>query len=149
MRNTFSSTLATIILTILAFFFTSFSLIQPYVVQIVALFLLFTLAYFLYLIIKGTAATSVLRKYLLIFDILLLVGITGWFYSPLFYTVYFIALYFGIYHSPKSFFAFILTITILFIFNLDTTNILYNILVLISFASLIPLMYNLRRKLVK
>ncbi len=74
-----------------------------------------------------------------------LVGSTGWFFSPFFFTLYLIAIALGFIYRTSVSISFTLALVILFSFSLTGERANYDFLILLSLLSVIPITVALRR----
>lgn len=87
--------------------------------------------------------------YLLTTVILLIVASTGWFFSPFFFALYLWAIFLSLLFSPIISLAFTGTLILLFSFNIGEVDIAYNLLVVLSLLTTIPLSFYLRKEYLK
>ncbi|MEX1997693.1 MAG: hypothetical protein WEA04_03400 [Candidatus Andersenbacteria bacterium] len=78
--------------------------------------------------------------------ILLLVGATGWFFSPFFFLLYLVPLYLGFLYNPLVAFAFLAALLVIFSFSVGEIDAAYDIMTLLSLLLVIPLVIYLRKK---
>ncbi|KKS81669.1 MAG: hypothetical protein UV58_C0018G0003 [Candidatus Wolfebacteria bacterium GW2011_GWC1_43_10] len=78
--------------------------------------------------------------------ILLLVGATGWFFSPFFFVLYLYSFFLALMYTPAVSTAFVLTLVILFSFNIGEVDLTYDFLVVLSLLTVLPLSLYLRKK---
>lgn len=129
-------------LTILSYILTVLPLTQPYILYLLAFcFLTFTIFFVL------KKRDNLVFVYSAIVSILLIVGITGWFHSPLFSWLYVLAIALSFIFNPFVSNTFILILTFIFMFYLDFSNVNYEaVLTLASLILIIPLSAYLRKK---
>jgi hypothetical protein len=87
-----------------------------------------------------------LFTYSVMMVLLLSVGITGWFFSPLFYWLYLAAITLSFLFSPLISSLFVATLVIVFIPNIGSIDTTWDILTLVSLLLVIPLAYFLREE---
>lgn len=81
--------------------------------------------------------------------VLFSVGITGWFFSPIFHWLYLLTIAFAFLFSPVVSTAFALVLASVFIPNIGSIDLKLDLLTLISLVLIIPLSYILRREYLK
>lgn len=84
--------------------------------------------------------------YLLTTFILFLVGATGWFFSPFFFTLYLTAIMMAFVFPPIISVGFVLALVGLFSFNIGEVDLSYDLLVVLSLLFTIPLSLYLRKE---
>jgi len=84
--------------------------------------------------------------YLLTIFILFLIAATGWFFSPFFFLFYFLALGLAFVFGTVTSSAFVITLALLFSFNIGEIDIGYDFMVILSVLSIIPLGIYLKRE---
>jgi hypothetical protein len=84
--------------------------------------------------------------YLLAGSTLFLVAATGWFFSPFFFLLYFLAIVLCFIFSRSVSIAFVITLVCLFSFNIGEVDLAYDFLVILSLLTVIPLSLYLRKK---
>lgn len=77
--------------------------------------------------------------------VLLLVGSTGWFFSPFFFALYLLGIALGFVYTPGVAVAFTLALITLFAFSIGEVSPTYDFLTLLSLLSVIPITMGLRR----
>lgn len=87
--------------------------------------------------------------YLFIATALLLVGATGWFFSPFFFTLYLLGITLALMYSPMVSMGFIITLVVLFSFNIGEVDLAYDFLIILSLLTTIPVGLLLRREYLK
>lgn len=142
------SVLVMIILTILVFILTKSPLTSLYSFLLTLISFLILLSY-IFLMKKGSKEIEKSRDfpYLLSLFILFLVGSTGWFFSPFFFLLYLLSVILAFMVSTTAALAFIATLVGLFTVNIGEVDLVYDLLVIISFLSSIPLIYYLKGRL--
>ncbi len=85
--------------------------------------------------------------YLLVVFVLFLVASTGWFFSPFFYTLYLLSILISFTFTPRTSLAFTLTLIALLSLNIGQTNLTYDILVILSLLTVIPLNFYLKKNI--
>lgn len=141
----FRSALPVIFLTILIFFVTKNPLTSGIKLY---LSLLSILVFVVYLASKRGEAVKDIKRfvYLLISVILLLVAATGWFFSPFFFSLYLLGILIAFIFSNTASVGFILSLVILFSFNIGDVDLAYDFLVVLSLITVLPLGYYLRKE---
>jgi len=84
--------------------------------------------------------------YTLMMVLLLSVGVTGWFFSPLFYWLYLAAIALSFLFTPLISSLFVATLVVVFIPNVGSIDATWDVLTLISLLLVIPLTYFLREE---
>lgn len=87
--------------------------------------------------------------YLFITLILFLVGATGWFFSPFFFTLYLLGITLALMYSPAVSISFIVTLVALFSFNVGEVDLAYDFLIILSLLLTIPVGLFLRKEYLK
>lgn len=77
--------------------------------------------------------------------VLALVGSTGWFFSPLFFALYLLAIGIGFLYTPSTAVAFTLALITMFAFSVGEVSPTHDFLVLLSLLSVIPITIALRK----
>lgn len=80
---------------------------------------------------------------------LFLVGVTGWFFSPFFFTLYLMTILLSFLFSLSVSFAFVGTLIALFSVNIGEVDLAYDFLIVLSLLTTIPLSWYLRREYLK
>lgn len=109
------------------------------------------LAVMLFLVAIGAnfikeASWQWLKTTLQVATILLLVGATGWFFSPFFFLLYLVPLYLGFLFTPLIAFSFLAGLLIIFSASVGEVNVAYDAMTLLSLLLVIPLVIYLRKK---
>jgi len=115
---------------------------------------------FLYIFLYGSivllSVQIILQKYsseLFIYSlfalILFVVSLTGWFISPLFYLLYFGVIIMSFLYDPLISVLYIVVLSLIYIPNISTIDIKWDILHFISFFLVIPFTYFLRNEYVR
>lgn len=101
-----------------------------------------------YCVVKKRRQTKQVKTMIVLSSlfILLLVASTGWFVSPFFFTLYLLAIVFGFAFTPSVSVAFVLTLVVLFSFDIGTIDIAYDYLIVLSLFTVIPLTFYLRKE---
>ncbi len=89
---------------------------------------------------------ALLKTVIQSFVILLLVGGTGWFFSPFFFLLYLFPVYLGFLYAPTVAFGFLAALLIIFGVSVGDVDVSFDILILISLLLVIPLIIYLRKK---
>lgn len=84
--------------------------------------------------------------FLLTLFIIMLVGSTGWFLSPFFFVLYLVGIYLAFVIDLPASIAYVITLVILFSFNIGEIDIIYDFLIVLSLLTVIPLSMYLRSK---
>lgn len=92
---------------------------------------------------------SNLAYYLIVVTIMLVVGATGWFFSPFFFTLYLLGIFLSFIFSMGTSIAFVLVLVGLFSFNIGEVDPTYDFLVVLSLLTIIPLSFYLRKQYLK
>lgn len=143
-------TLIVIILTVGIYFLSKNPFFAPYSIHLtlVSFLVLIISSYFLYKKRESFAETRLLTYQITIF-VLLLVASTGWFFSPLFFTLYFCAIFLAFMLSPAVLLGFIFSLVVVFSLNLGKIDIYYDLLILFSLLTVVPISYYLRKEYLK
>ncbi|MBI2314954.1 hypothetical protein HYU93_02750 [Candidatus Daviesbacteria bacterium] len=88
-------------------------------------------------------------RYLLTVVVLFLIASTGWFFSPFFFVLYLWAIFLAFIFSPKASLSFIITLVILFSFNIGEVDLAYDFMIVLSLLTTIPLSLYLRKEYLK
>lgn len=78
--------------------------------------------------------------------VLFLVAATGWFVSPFFFLLYLLSLFLGFVFAPRISVAFIITLVVLFSFNIGEIDLAYDFLIVLSLLTVIPLTFYLKKE---
>jgi len=139
-----------VLLTFTVFLLTNNPITRPFSLQMLLLSLLVFVIMIFLLKKKNIALVhSTKFHYLLIVTVLFLVGVTGWYFSPFFFTLYLLAIMLSFVFSSFVSCLFAITLAVLFSFNVGEVDLAYDILVILSFLTVIPLSYYLRKEYVK
>lgn len=138
------------VITILVYFLTK----NPFTSS---LRLQFTLLSFIALLIYGYSLKKkglryiedIKFRYLLTVVVLFLIASTGWFFSPFFFVLYLWAIFLAFIFTPAVSLSFVITLVILFSFNIGEVDLAYDFLVVLSLLTTIPLSLYLRREYLK
>ena len=84
--------------------------------------------------------------FLLSITALLWVGITGWYFSPFFYLLYLIGVLYAFIFSPFVTLAFVSMLCLLFLPNVGSIDLSFDIVTLLSLFSMVPLRFYLQRE---
>lgn len=87
--------------------------------------------------------------YLFIALVLFLVGATGWFFSPFFFSLYLLGITLALMYSPAVSIGFIVTLVTLFSFNVGEVDLAYDFLIILSLLFTIPVGLLLRKEYLK
>lgn len=139
-----------ILITLGIFALTKNPLTGPFKLQMLLLVILTCAFYWFSLSRKGISAfTSSSFVYLFIALVLFLVDATGWFFSPFFFTLYLVGIALALMYSPTVSISFIVTLVILFSFNIGDVDLAYDFLIILSLLTTIPIGLFLRREYLK
>lgn len=83
--------------------------------------------------------------FLLSVTVLMWVGMTGWYFSPFFYLLYLLGVLYAFIFSPLVTFAFAGTLTVLFLPNVGSIDLSFDLITLVSLLSMVPLTLYLQR----
>lgn len=78
--------------------------------------------------------------------VLFLVASTGWFFSPFFFALYLLAILLAFVFDIKTSLGFVITLVVLFSFNIGEVDLTYDFLVVLSLLTVVPLSVYLRRE---
>lgn len=114
----------------------------------------FTLVSFIGLLVYGyslrkkglSVIQNVKFNYLLTIVVLFLIASTGWFFSPFFFVLYLWAIFLAFIFSPAVSLSFIITLVILFSFNIGEVDLAYDFMVVLSLLTTLPLSLYLRKE---
>lgn len=137
-------------LTFAIFVLTKNPITEPFKLQMALLSILCVIIYGFMLKKKGSEASSSKSFiYLVTATNLFLVGATGWFFSPFFFTLYLMTIILSFLFSPVVSFAFVGTLIALFSVNIGEVDLAYDFLIVLSLLTAIPLSWYLRREYLK
>lgn len=136
-----------ILLTIAVFFLSKNPATKIYSFHLALLSLLFLLLY-IYLKRKRGEKLSQAKGliYLITLFILSLVASTGWFLSPFFFTLYLLAILLSFTISTTAGLAFTATLIGLFTISIGEIDFIYDLLVILSYLTVIPLIFYLKKQ---
>ncbi len=97
---------------------------------------------------EGIAKTKTFI-YLTLITILFLVGATGWFFSPFFFSLYLSVILLAFIFPLNVSISFALTLVALFAFNIGDVDLAYDFLIVLSLVTTIPLSIYLRKEYLK
>lgn len=150
LRTNFLPLLPIFILTIVIYALTKLPVVSIFKLQLLLIVLIALPLYGFYLKSKGQAlSSSHLFIYLTVTFILCLVGATGWFFSPFFFTLYLMAIMLSFIYSIPVAVGFVLTLVGLFSFNIGDVDLAYDYLVVLSLLTTIPLSMYLRKEYIR
>lgn len=96
---------------------------------------------------KRVACTQNVKfNYLLTVVVLFLIASTGWFFSPFFFVLYLWAIFLAFIFSPAVSLSFIITLVLLFSFNIGEVDLAYDFMIVLSLLTTIPLSSYLRKE---
>lgn len=136
-----------VFLTLAIFIFTRYSFTSVF--QLQALLLCFVVAVVYGCSLKSKAVpvgTNRLFVFLIIATVLFLVGSTGWFLSPFFFSLYFLGMYLAFVFSTPVALAFFFTLVGIFSFHIGDVDVTYDFLVVLSLLGTVPLTVLVRRE---
>lgn len=121
---------------------TSIPSIAPFTLHLAVIILLTTIG------ISFVTAEKVqlLKVTLQVLTIVLLVGATGWFFSPFFFLLYLVPLYLGFVYTPLVAFSFLAALLVIFASSVGETDVAYDFMTLLSLLLVVPLVIYLRKK---
>ncbi len=123
---------------------------KVYVSKFFIFYFLFTLCGFLYYqwAHKHEARSQATSQFifLLSMTVLLWVGITGWYFSPFFYLLYLLGVLYAFIFSPIVTFVFVAVLSFLFLPNVGSIDLSFDIVTLLSLFSMVPLTYYLQKE---
>lgn len=137
--------LAITIATLAIFLLTKNPFTSPFKLQM-AFVSLAALIIYTYLLKRQGGIETQIRKFIFLVTvfILFLVAATGWFFSPFFFTLYLIAVFLSFIFPLQTALSFVITLVLLFSFNIGEVDITYDFLVILSLLSVVPLSFYLR-----
>lgn len=144
------SALSVVILTFAIFALTKNPLTSPFKLQMALLSMMVLTIFVLYVHRKEQAiAENKTFIVLLISSVLFLVGATGWFFSPFFFSLYLMSIVLAFILGPSASVGFIGALVTLFAFNIGEVDLAYDFLVVASLITSIPISFYLRREYLK
>lgn len=145
--SNFARVIGIIFTTLLIFLLTKNPITAPFKLQL-ALIILIVMGIYSYLLTKRGEVLSEHKPflYLLLSFILLLVGSTGWFFSPFFFSLYLLAIFLAFTFSTAASLSFVVTLVILFSFNIGEVDLAYDFLVVLSLLTVIPISLYTRKE---
>lgn len=129
------------ILTPLIYIFTIHPATKAYSFPLVIVALIITLSSYLF-----RRQNTTLLMYATTIFILLLVGTTGWYFSPFFNWIYLLAIALAFLFDPNVSSLFVIVLLALFLPNVGSIDTILDMLVLLSLVAIIPLTYFLRNE---
>lgn len=146
-RSNFKSAVPVFVLTVAIFILTKNPLTGPFKLQLLLLSLIILVGQGYYLKSKSVMfMQSRFFIYLIVTFILSLVGSTGWFFSPFFFTLYLLTIMLAFVFPLAISTGFVLTLVALFSFNIGEVDLVYDYLVVLSLLTTIPLSAYLRKE---
>lgn len=141
------SALLTILLTVAIFVLTKTPPVSYFKLQM-ALIALISFAIYSYILNRKGQALTTHKTFIFVMmgTLLFLVGATGWFFSPFFFTLYLLAIVLSFIASLGVSLGFVLTLVVLFSFNIGEVDLTYDFLVVLSLLTTIPLSLYLRKE---
>ncbi|MBI2074609.1 MAG: hypothetical protein HYT83_02090 [Candidatus Levybacteria bacterium] len=135
------------VITILVYFLTKNPLTGNLKLQFTLLSIIALLVFGYFLKKKGLSVIqNVEFNYLLTVAVLFLIASTGWFFSPFFFVLYLWAIFLAFIFSPTASLGFIITLVILFSFNIGQVDLAYDFMIVLSLLTTIPLSLYLRKE---
>src|SRR3989338_6872360 len=135
------------IVTVLVYVLAKFPLTSPYSLHISLMWLVGLVVYYFFLKTRQpTPEQKSIFTYMGIVMIMLLVATTGWFVSPFFFLLYLLATALSFMFTPAVSIAFVVTLITLFSLSIGEIDLAYDFLVVLSFLTVIPLSYFLRKR---
>lgn len=134
-------------LTVAIFGLTKNPFTGPFKLQMLLVSLL-VLAFYWYFSRKKETTLGQSRGFMypLIACIVFLVAATGWFFSPFFFTLYLVGISLALMYTPVVSMAFVVTLVLLFSFNIGEVDLAYDFLVILSLLTTVPIGLLLRRE---
>lgn len=129
------------ILTPVIYIFTIHSSTRQYSFPLVVFFLILSISAYLFRRHNVTLLT-----YTVTIFVLLLVGTTGWYFSPFFNWIYLLAIALAFLFDPNVSSLFIIVLLALFLPNVGSIDTILDMLLLLSLVAIIPLTYFLRNE---
>ncbi len=149
--NTKISSLIVGAATVFVYFMTIVPSTKIYVSKFFIFYLIFSLAGFIYYqwSHRGNIETRTSNQFifLLSMTVLLWVGITGWYFSPFFYLLYLLGVLYAFIFSPLVTFVFVTVLSVLFLPNVGSIDVSFDIVTLLSLFSMVPLTYFLQKNI--
>lgn len=131
-------------LTVFIYLFTTYNLTAPYSLYLIGVSLILFFSIFLFKREKKT-----LLVYLGCSFVLLIVGISGWFFSPFFGWLYILSIIISFLFNLKTSFFFVVILIFLFSPNIGSVDFTLDLLTIMSLLFIIPLIYFLRLEYLK
>ncbi|HLC94659.1 MAG TPA: hypothetical protein VJH96_03775 [Patescibacteria group bacterium] len=145
-----SKTLSTIVIigaTIAVFILTKnpFTSVFKLHMALIAILALIIYGYFMR---KHASQTKQIKTFAIAVSItvLFIVAATGWYFSPFFFSLYLLAIFLSFMFAPLTSIGFVLTLVLLFAFDVGQINPAYDYLVLLSLLTIIPLSFYLKKE---
>lgn len=149
-KNSFLSALPIFILTIVIYIVTKNPFTSALKLQLLLIIIIALPVYGYIIKIRGQALSSSKPFiYLMVSLVLCLIGATGWFFSPFFFTLYLTAIMLSFIFSITVAVGFVITLVALFSFNIGEVDLAYDYLVVLSLLTTIPLSIYLRKEYLK
>lgn len=147
LKNNFLSAVPIFVLTIILFILTKNPITGVFKLQILLIILIIVPIYGYFIKRSGQNLTSSkIFIYLVLSLVLSLIGATGWFFSPFFFTLYLSAIALSFIFPLSVAVGFVLTLVGLFSFNIGEVDLAYDYLVVLSLLTTIPLSIYLRKE---
>lgn len=139
-----------VILTAAIFVITKNPYTSPFKLQMMLVSLVSWICYGFYIRKRASNSLgSTFFVYLSVVTVLFLVGSTGWFFSPFFFTLYLSVFLLSFSISLPVSLAYGATLVLLFAFNIGEVNLAYDFLIVLSLLTTIPLSIYLRKEYLK
>lgn len=136
-----------VFLTLAIFIFTRYSFTSVFQLQAGFLCFFATVIYGYYIKKMDMAiGSNAIFVYFVIATVLFLVGSTGWFLSPFFFSLYFLGMYLAFVFSTPASLAFFFTLVGIFSFHIGDVDVTYDFLVVLSLLGTVPLTIFVRRE---
>lgn len=132
------------------FLLTKNPLTEPFKLQMLLISLII-LGFYSQVLARGGQSLSNSSSFIYLFlaVILLLVGATGWFFSPFFFTLYLVGVGLALMYNQAVSISFIVALVALFSFNIGEVDLTYDFLIILSLLSTIPVGLALRKEYLK
>lgn len=139
------------VITLLVFFLTRNPITKPLSLQMTLISLLVLGVYYVWNSRRSEAKTGPTSTfiYLLSVFLLFLIAATGWFFSPFFFLFYFLALGLAFMFDSLTSSVFVITLALLFSFNIGEVDLAYDFMVILSILAIIPVAIYLKKYYLK
>ncbi|MGB4966438.1 MAG: hypothetical protein WBO77_05020, partial [Microgenomates group bacterium] len=139
-----------VVLTVWVFLMTTLPATRSFVNSLFLLYLAIAFLGSLYFPVarKSIRSEAVLGSYMLLIfvSVLFWVGVTGWFFSPVFYVLYLLAIMLSFIATPFSTLLFVLTLIGLFIPNIGSIDVTLDMITVFSLFSIVPITFFLQKE---